>query len=88
MKKLEKLLKRYDQINDFILFGSAVKGKEMPNDIDLAIIMDKKDLNISNELKKELEDYKVHLDLISSSSLLKTKLSLNLFNKYLEGAIK
>ncbi|MBS3092510.1 nucleotidyltransferase domain-containing protein [Candidatus Pacearchaeota archaeon] len=42
--KLKDLLKD-KEILDIILFGSAIKGKFLPNDFDIAIITDKK-LNI------------------------------------------
>lgn len=39
--KLKKLIKD-KEIHDIVLFGSSVKGKNMPSDIDLAIISEKK----------------------------------------------
>jgi predicted nucleotidyltransferase len=43
------------KILDIILFGSSVRNKESPNDIDLLIIYkDKKNLDLSYELKKAL----------------------------------
>ena len=41
-KDLKDLIKD-KEIYDLILFGSFVKGKESPNDIDIAIISEKKD---------------------------------------------
>ncbi len=43
--KLKKYLKQ-KEILDIIVFGSAVKGKAVPNDVDIAIISDK-DLKIN-----------------------------------------
>ncbi|MBU0457588.1 MAG: nucleotidyltransferase domain-containing protein [Nanoarchaeota archaeon] len=49
-------LKNKDEVLDIIVFGSFVKGKEKPNDIDILLIFkDKIDLNLSHELKKSLE---------------------------------
>lgn len=46
--KLKKYLKD-KEILDILLFGSAIKGETLPNDIDVAIITDKKlDLEIDN----------------------------------------
>ena len=45
--KFNKYLKD-KEIKDIVLFGSSVKGKANPNDIDIAFITDKKiDLNLS-----------------------------------------
>ena len=41
--KVKKLLDR-DDIVDVILFGSAVKGKVLPNDIDIAVLSKEKNL--------------------------------------------
>lgn len=76
MKKLEKLLKKYSQIEDIVVFGSAVKGKEMPKDIDIAVIMKDRDIDLFRKIKDELVD--LHLELVISSSLLRNRLSLNI----------
>ena len=78
MKLLEKLLKRYNQIEDIIVFGSAVKGKDIPKDVDIAVIVKEKELDLYKKLNDELKPYKVHIELVVSASLLKTRLSLNL----------
>ena len=44
-KRLKKVLKD-EFVYDIILFGSAVKGKSNPHDIDLAIISDKKSFDL------------------------------------------
>src|SRR3989344_1739284 len=52
--------KNKDKIIDIILFGSAIKGKENPRDIDLLILFkEKKDLDLSYELKKRLKKFKI-----------------------------
>jgi predicted nucleotidyltransferase len=78
VKKLEDLLKKYKQIDDIIIFGSAVKGKEKPNDIDIAVIVHEKDFDLFKKLNDELEQKDTHVEMIKSSSLLKSRLSLNL----------
>jgi predicted nucleotidyltransferase len=48
--------KKQEIILDIILFGSSVKGKEKPTDIDLLILYkDKKDIDASYELKKTIK---------------------------------
>lgn len=48
--KLNFLMKEKDVI-DIILFGSAIKGKLNPGDIDIAIITEKQFLSLSEKLK-------------------------------------
>ncbi len=45
-KKLGKFLKNKD-IYDIILFGSFVKGKVIPNDVDIAIISEEENFKLS-----------------------------------------
>lgn len=46
--KLKEILKKEPEILDIILFGSAVRGKEKPNDLDILIIF-------KNKINKETE---------------------------------
>ena len=39
LKKLRKLLSEYKPLDDIVLFGSFVKGKLEPKDIDVALLM-------------------------------------------------
>ncbi|MFH1440297.1 MAG: nucleotidyltransferase domain-containing protein [Candidatus Woesearchaeota archaeon] len=39
LKELKNLLKKYKYLKDIIIFGSYVKGKLRPNDVDIAIIL-------------------------------------------------
>lgn len=48
VKNKLKIYLKDKEILDIILFGSAIKGKESPKDIDIAIITNKKITNISN----------------------------------------
>ncbi len=61
MKKLRALLKKHPQIEDFIIFGSFVKGKFRPNDIDVVMITVGKERELQREIKKRLGE-KVHLE--------------------------
>ena len=45
-KNLKHILKRYKQVADIIIFGSYVKGRKIPKDIDLAIMAKEKNLDL------------------------------------------
>ncbi len=50
--------KRKSEVLDIILFGSAVKGKEKPNDLDILLLFkNKEDLDVAYELRKKLEKF-------------------------------
>lgn len=57
-KKLKPLLKKY-KLNDIVIFGSFVRGKFNPNDLDIALIVknENKELifNAENEIKSICE---------------------------------
>jgi predicted nucleotidyltransferase len=53
VKKLKQVLKRKKEVIDIILFGSYVKGKMSPSDIDLAILGEN---SLQAEVKKMLRD--------------------------------
>ena len=53
------------EIVDIMLFGSAVKGKEFPRDIDICIIFRKKIIpQIANKLKK-IKKFNIHVSLLT-----------------------
>lgn len=57
--------KRKDIILDIVLFGSVVRGKEKPGDIDLLIVYKgKKNLDVGFELKKKLNTAGYAVDII------------------------
>ena len=70
---ISKSIRLYEEhkldILDIILFGSLVKGKDNPNDIDILIIYkNKKDLEISYKLKKLLEkNSNIPIDIVSKT---------------------
>ena len=49
----KKISKKHDEIEDIVLFGSVMRGKEKPNDIDIAIIFRN---NVKKEIEKEFRD--------------------------------
>lgn len=54
-QSLKPLLKKYETIEDIIFFGSFVKGKSKPKDIDVALLVCTKDENSISKLEKEIE---------------------------------
>src|SRR3989338_1984079 len=51
-----KFFQDHDDLVDILLFGSAVKGKDKPNDLDILLIFNrKKDLEKSQQLRRLLE---------------------------------
>jgi len=78
-KYLRKKLKGIElkEIIDIFLFGSAVKGKEFPKDIDICVIFRK---NISNEIIKEvgnrLKNENAHISSLTIDNFLKKPHSL------------
>lgn len=62
---LKKLLKKYEEINDFYIFGSFVKGKYEPEDIDIALIALKKDFSLLKEVIGDMKGYPtLHIELV------------------------
>lgn len=80
-KNLQKILKKYDSVKDIIIFGSFVKGKDRPNDIDLAFIVDKRDLKLVPLIKKDLGLEKVHLEFLKAEEIYFHTLFLSLINE-------
>jgi predicted nucleotidyltransferase len=52
-RKLKPLLNRYS-IHDIVIFGSLTKGKSHPQDIDIAVISDRKEPKLREEIKTVL----------------------------------
>lgn len=61
---LKKLLKEYKDIKDFYIFGSFVKGKVKPADIDVALIAYRKDFKLLSDVLKQLKKYSnLHIEM-------------------------
>jgi predicted nucleotidyltransferase len=59
------------QVEDIVLFGSSVKGKEKPKDIDILLIFNKKEYTELNyQLKKSLKEFNVQIISKTKKSLL------------------
>ncbi len=57
-----------DEIVDIILFGSVLKGKENPADIDILVVYKKKDnLDLNHSLKKKLNSLKLNVEITSKT---------------------
>lgn len=74
IKLKSKILKFYkknkDILLDIIIFGSFIKGKEKPNDIDILILYkDKKNFEKGYELKKILEEFNAEITNVTYSEL-------------------
>src|SRR3989338_1224151 len=67
-KTKEFFARNKSKILDIVLFGSAVKGKNKPEDIDILIIhKDKKDFDVSYELKKSLNSLGLNIQVIDKT---------------------
>lgn len=69
--KVNKFYKKYSQeILDILLFGSTVKGKDKPKDLDILILFkNKENLNITQELKMELQKFNPEITIKTWDSL-------------------
>jgi predicted nucleotidyltransferase len=56
---LKKQLEKYNRIEDIIIFGSAVKGKKNPKDIDIALVMSQKDYPLAKQFYNDLPKLKI-----------------------------
>lgn len=69
MSKVQAIIKENEnEILDVVLFGSLVRGKEKPEDLDLLVIY-KKNINseLINKMRKEFETLGVEVDLVPKS---------------------
>ncbi|MBW2966470.1 nucleotidyltransferase domain-containing protein [Candidatus Woesearchaeota archaeon] len=80
-KSLKKLLAKYKEIKDFIIFGSLVKGKYVPKDIDIALVVEKKDIFLVGEIKEQLKNKNLDIELIKPEEIYQTRLGLNLISE-------
>jgi predicted nucleotidyltransferase len=82
-KKLESYLKEKlkgigsTEIADIFVFGSAVKGKEFPGDVDLCVVFRKKLVaEIVSEIEKRLKGINAHISFLSTDDFFKKPHSL------------
>ena len=62
-KQIKKFYKEHkNKLLDIILFGSSLRGKENPADIDILLLFkEKEDLEIAYQLKKEITKYPIEI---------------------------
>lgn len=80
-KSLKKLLVKYKQIQDFIIFGSLVKGKSSPKDKDIALIVDKKEYFLVGDIKEQLNIKDLDLEMLKPEDIYQTRLGLTLMSE-------
>ena len=80
-KSLKALLKKYKEIQDFIIFGSLVKGKYLPKDIDIALIVNKKDISLVGEIKSQLKGRNIDIEMVIPEDIYQSRLGLNLISE-------
>jgi len=68
INNLKKIVKSYPLVDDIILFGSVVRGKEKPADTDILVIFQEKvDKNVEYLIRKELEKVYLNLSIVSKT---------------------
>lgn len=80
-KSLRKLLRKYKEIQDFIIFGSFVKGKYLPADADIAVVLDKKNISLVGEIKEQLKIKNLDVELVRPEEIYQTRLGLTLLSE-------
>jgi predicted nucleotidyltransferase len=66
--KLKKIAKENKDLEDIILFGSSVRGKENPSDIDILVIFKEKiNKNLEYDIRKTLEKEVRNISIISKT---------------------
>ncbi|HLC70630.1 MAG TPA: nucleotidyltransferase domain-containing protein [Candidatus Nanoarchaeia archaeon] len=68
-KNLRKIVELKKEVEDIIVFGSVVRGKEKPGDIDLIVIFKNKVIKeIEYQIRKEIEKKYEKVSIISKTS--------------------
>jgi len=61
--KLKPLLQKYNALRDIIIFGSLVREKSHPKDIDIAVLVCEKDEAMLEKIENEIKDSFVELEI-------------------------
>jgi len=80
-KSLKSILRKYEDIEEIIIFGSFVKGRTFPNDIDIAFIVKKKDLSLVQPIKEILGNENIHINFIRVEETYSNPLFLSLLKE-------
>lgn len=66
--ELNKKVREHPEIKDIFMFGSAIRGKEHPNDIDILLLFKNKvDKNIEYTVRTILQKYLKNISIISKT---------------------
>lgn len=71
---------KYEGIEDIIIFGSFVKDKFQPQDIDIAIITQKRDLSLIGKISSQLPK-KFDIENLLPSQVYKTHVGLSIISE-------
>lgn len=80
-KNLKSILKKYESVTDFIIYGSFVKGRDSPKDIDIAVLVKHKDLKLVPLIKKDIAIANHHLEFIELDDIYSSTLFMSLLNE-------
>ena len=66
--ELKKFVNTHTEVDDVILFGSVVRGKKEPNDIDVIVLFESKvNKNTEYEIRKILKKFSQKISVISKT---------------------
>lgn len=86
LNKIKEWIKK-NKVIDIIVFGSFVRGKENPNDLDLCILIkdtdEKKSLDLVDSLGRLTDDFRIkcHINILTSSAFIGSTLAKTLLNE-------
>lgn len=67
-KNLKRIAGKQNEVEDIIVFGSLVRGKEKPEDIDLIVIFKNRVIKeVEYQIRKEIEKRYEHVSIISKT---------------------
>lgn len=78
-KSLKQLLKEYKEIEDLIVFGSVVRDKFNPQDVDIAVVVSKKNVALVGEVKEKIKNADV--ELVTPAEIYQSRLGLMLISE-------
>ncbi|MBU0627758.1 MAG: nucleotidyltransferase domain-containing protein [Nanoarchaeota archaeon] len=74
-------MKKYKEIKDFIVFGSLVKGKYFPKDVDIALVVNNKNISLIGEIKSQIKGRNIDLEMVTSDDIYQSRLGVNLISE-------
>ena len=73
-------MKKY-QLYDIIIFGSSVKSKDKPQDLDLVLITKNKNVEMVGDFKAEIKNIKLDIELLLPEEIYQTRLGYILISE-------